>query len=474
MPPHTSRQEGPLRGRAEKTFYLRQLGCAKNLVEGEHLSGLLMAAGWRPVAEPGAARALVVNTCGFIRPAVEESLDAVLELAAQKEPGQVLAVVGCLVGRYGKKLAVELEEADLLVAPGRVRDLARLLEDGYFPAPPVAPPVAPPAPPVARLAMGPPRGIFGARDPRALSTGPGWAYLRLADGCGHRCAFCTIPAIRGRLRSRPQEDVLAEARELAGAGVKELNLVAQDLTAYGLDLGLRDGIATLLPKLAAIDELEWIRLLYLHPDSTDEGLLELMAATPKVLPYFDLPVQHVADRVLEAMRRQKSGAQVRALVRRVRELVPGAVLRTTLMTGHPGEGEAEFAELLAFVEETRFDHLGCFAYEPEPGTRSARLPRPPAKLARARARKLMALQKRISRARLKELEGRELDCLVLGPHPDSELVWQGRLARQAPEVDGEVIITAGSAPPGAIAPCRITKTHAYDLEAELLPGSPRT
>jgi len=451
----SGRDRAPKRGLAPKSFYLHQLGCAKNLVEGEHISGLLMAAGWNPTAEPGQAEVLIVNTCGFIRPAVEESLAAVMELADIKRADQRLAVVGCLVGRYGKKLAAELGEADLLVAPGEVPRLLELLEGARD-----------------RLFIGPARGIFGAASPRALSTGPGWAYLRLSDGCGNRCGFCTIPAIRGRLRSRPLDDVLTEAAELARAGVKELNLVAQDLTAYARDLGIKNGIAALLPKLAAIDELKWIRLLYLHPDSADEKLMKIMATTPKVLTYFDLPIQHVADPVLKAMRRRKSGAQVRALVKRVRELVPQATLRTTLMTGHPGEGEAEFAELLQLVEEAQFDHLGCFAYEPESGTRSARLERPPARTAQARARKIMALQKKISRARLKRLKGREMQCLVLGPHPDSDLVWQGRLKSQAPEVDGEVIITQGFAKPGEIVRCRIMKTHAYDVEAEIIAPAP--
>jgi len=438
-----------------KTFYLRQMGCAKNLVEGEHLAGLLLSEGWRAVESPAKARALVVNTCGFIQAAVEESLAAILELAAGKREGQRLVVVGCLVGRYGKKLAAALKEADLLVSPGQAPRLAELL-DGLDRGG------------KERLAMGPARGIFGAEHPRALSTGPGWAYLRLSDGCGHRCGFCTIPAIRGKLRSRSMEDVLSEARRLARAGVRELNLVAQDLTAYGSDLGVTAGVARLLPKLAAIEELNWIRLLYLHPDSADGVLLRTMAATPKVLPYFDLPMQHVADPVLQMMRRKKSGAQVREMVTQVRELVPGAVLRTTLMTGHPGEGEGEFAQLTQFVEQAQFDHLGCFAFQPEAGTRSARLDRPPAKEARARARRIMSIQKKISRERLRELRGQEMECLVLGPHPDSDLVWRGRLARQAPEVDGEVIITEGAARPGSIARCRITKTHAYDVEARIL------
>lgn len=433
-------------------YYLLNLGCAKNQVEGEHLAGLLLAAGWRATAVPQEAQLLLVNTCGFIKPAVQENIAAILELAQGKAPGQRLAVVGCLVGRYGKKLQRSLPEVDLLVGPGQAPRLLEHLAD----------------PPAGRLAISPARALFGAEQPRALSTGPGWAYLRLGDGCEHKCAFCTIPRIRGRFRSRTPEDVLLEARRLADAGVKELNLVAQDLCSYGRDLPGRPGLAELLPLIASIGALSWIRLLYLSPDTLDNRLLEAMAGTPKVLPYFDLPLQHIADPVLRAMGRGRSGAELRGLLEGIRRRIPGALLRTTLLVGHPGEGEAEFTELLQFVQETGFDHLGCFAYSAEAGTRSARLAAPPAKLGQARRRQIMAAQKKISRAKLKALVGQGLDLLVLGPHPESELLGLGRLARQAPEVDGEVIITEGQARTGSIVRCRITKAHAYDLEAMLL------
>jgi ribosomal protein S12 methylthiotransferase len=436
-------------GPAGRAFYLHQMGCAKNLVEGEHLAGMLMAAGWRPAASPAEAEALIVNTCGFIRPAVEESLDAVLELAAGRRPGQRLAVVGCLVGRYGKKLAASLEEADLLVSPGALGRLPELLAAAEPP----------------RLAMAAPAGVFGASHPRALATGPGWAYLRLADGCAHRCGFCTIPAIRGKLRSRPPEDVLAEARELAAGGVVELNLVAQDLTSYGQDLGC--SLAELLPELAAVSGVSWVRMLYLHPDFLGEELIRVVAETPGVLPYWDLPLQHAADAVLAAMGRRRGGAELAGLVARLRETDPEAALRATVMTGHPGEGEAEFARLGEFVAAARLDHLGCFAYEPEPGTRAARLAAPPAETALARAQEIMELQRGVSRRRLARLVGERRECLVLGPHPDSELVWRGRLACQAPEVDGEVIITEGAAEPGSIAAVEITGSHDYDLEGRI-------
>ncbi|MCB2228573.1 MAG: 30S ribosomal protein S12 methylthiotransferase RimO [Desulfarculaceae bacterium] len=432
-------------------YYLVNLGCAKNLVEGEHLAGLLLRAGWEATDTPELAELLLVNTCGFIQPAVEEAIEAALELAEAKGPDQRLVVAGCLVGRYGKKLAASLPEVDLLLAPG---EAPRLLEHLA-------------APPSGRLAISPPAGIFGAADPRALSTGPGWAYLRVADGCVHSCAFCTIPKIRGRLRSRPVADVVAEAQALAGQGVKELNLVAQDLTSYGRDLG-GPGLAELLAALADIEGIAWLRPHYLHPDLLDREMIAAMIATPKVVPYFDLPLQHIADPVLQAMGRRKTGAELRALVAEIRTLCPQATLRTTLLVGHPGEGEAEFAELERFVAETGFDRLGVFAFSPEAGTRSARMEAPPEELALERQERIMAMQQRISRERLARLQGAELPVLVLGPHPDSDLVWAGRTAAQAPEVDGLVIITEGSAEPGSIAPCRITATHDYDLEGTLL------
>ena len=438
-------------GQLSGSYYLVNLGCAKNLVEGEHLAGLLLHAGWEAAPAPEKAELLLVNTCGFIQPAVEEAIEAALELARDKRPDQRLVVAGCLVGRYGKKLAASLPEADLLLAPGETH---RLLEHLA-------------APPPGRLAISRPEHIFRAGDPRALSTGPGWAYLRVADGCMHACAFCTIPKIRGPLRSRDLDDLANEARRLAEAGVRELNLVAQDLTSYGRDLG-GPGLAELLARLGEIPGIAWLRAHYLHPDLMEPSLIAAMAAHPKVVPYFDVPLQHVADPVLRAMGRQKSGAELRELVARVRALCPEAVLRTTLLVGHPGEGEAEFAALEEFVAQTGFDRLGVFPYCPEAGTKSARLPAPPPEVAQERAERLMALQQGISRERLARLRGRELPVLVLGPHPDSDLVWAGRLAGQAPEVDGLVIITEGSAQPGDIAACRITATHDYDLEGVLV------
>lgn len=433
-------------------YYLLNMGCAKNQVEGELLAGLLLEQGLLCAAEPQEAGLLVINTCGFIKSAVQENIQAILELAQAKRPDQRLVVVGCLVGRYGRKLARSLPEVDLFVGPG---ETPRLLEHLA-------------GPPSDRLAISAPRAILENHATRAVSTGPGWAYLRVGDGCEHKCAFCTIPRIRGSLRSRPMARVVEEAKRLVDSGVVEINLVAQDLCSYGKDLPSGASLASLLEALAGIGTLQWVRLLYLSPDSLEKNLLEAIAGLPQVLPYLDIPLQHIADKVLAAMGRGRRGAQIIELLDLARAMIPGLAMRTTLLVGHPGEGEEEFTELLKFVQDYRFDHLGCFAYQAEAGTRSSRMEAPSAKLGNARRGAILRAQKAISKQKLREKVGQELDLLVLGPHPESPLLGVGRLASQAPEVDGEVIITDGQAQPGAIARCRVTKAHAYDLEAVLL------
>lgn len=431
------------------------LGCAKNQVESEHIAGMLIADGWQAQPSPHEAEVLLVNTCGFLQEAVEENLAAIMDLAQAKQDGQRLVVVGCLVGRYGKKLAASLNEADLLIAPGEVHNLLDILDDPDS---------------TNRLAISRPRRVFGEADPRALSTSPGWAYLRVADGCDRRCAFCTIGAIRGRLRSRGIDDVVSEAKRMVAGGVVELNLVAQDLTAYGDDLGPGDNLAALLARLNSIKSLRWVRALYLHPDYLERELVQTIASLERVVPYFDLPFQHADDTVLAAMGRKRSSSELRELIFMIRELVPEATMRATLITGHPGEGPEQFDRLVKFVEDVRLDHLGCFAYSPEPGTRSARLDAPDSAEASHRRDIIMELARKISREKLTAMVGQEQDILVLGEHPESELLGQGRLASQAPEVDGEVIIVDGQAQPGTMARCRITKSHDYDLEASLVTG----
>ena len=434
------------------SFHLINLGCAKNLVEGEHLAGALLAMGMSAREHLEDAEIIIINTCGFIQTAIEESLQVIMEAAQQKGPEQRLVVAGCLVGRFGHKLGRALGEADMLVGPGEMARLPQLLGQEWQ----------------ARVHISRPRGIFTHEDPRALSTGPGWAYLRISDGCNRRCSFCTIPAIRGSLRSRKKEDILAEARSLAQGGVKEINLVGQDLTGYGEDWGKGPRLKELLNELDRINDLTWIRLLYLHPDYLEPDLLQTIASLERVVPYLDIPMQHSEDQVLEKMGRRRSGAELRSLVKTIREVVPQAILRTTIMVGHPGEGEAQFSRLLEFMEETQFDHLGCFAYSAENGTKSARMEAPSKAIGQKRRRQVMKLQKKISRQKLARLKGSLQEVLVLGPHPDSELVWQGRMASQAPEDDGSVVIVEGSAQPGTMAMAKIQRFHDYDVVAKLV------
>ena len=431
-------------------YYLLSLGCPKNTVESEHLAGLLQEDGWEPTSDPAQAQLLLVNTCGFVREAVDESLDAILALAAQKTPGQQLVVVGCLVGRYGYKLARALPEAELLVAPSHTSQLPKLIM----------------SPPPARIAIGPPRGCMGLGHPRAISTGPGWAYMRIAEGCPHRCHYCTIPAIRGPLRSRPINELVAEAWALAKTGVKELVLVAQDTGAYGQDLGMDHGLAGLLKALDSVEPIRWIRVMYLHPATLSPQLAEAIATCERVLPYLDMPLQHIHPRVLKLMGRPYT-QEIAERLQWLRSQIPGIVLRTTLMVGHPGEDERAFEELVQFVKEFRFEYLGVFTYQPEAGTRSARHPAPDPAIARERKDLLLGLQAGLSRQWLRSMTGTTQDVLYLGAHPDSELVGQARGWWQAPEVDGEAIVVEGTASPGELLPARVVRAHTYDVEVSL-------
>jgi ribosomal protein S12 methylthiotransferase len=437
------------RGQRVLKVFLVSLGCAKNLVESEYLSAQLLQAGYQPVTRPDEAGWLLVNTCAFVTSAVEENIDHILALAAQKRDGQKLAVIGCLVGRYARKLRDMMPEVDIFIAPGQTRSLPALLR----------------ALPADRLALAPARDIL--QGPRIISTGPAWAYLRVSDGCRHHCSFCVIPHIRGKLRSRPLPEVLSEAKALAAAGVKEINLVAQDVSSYGQDQGHPHGLLDLLRHLDGIEGLHWIRLLYLYPDILTESFLSQISDFPKLLPYFDIPIQHIAGRVLAAMGRPGSGEELGRSLQLVRQMIPRAIIRTTVMVGHPGEEDEEFAQLLEFIGQFKFNRLGCFIFEPQAGTRSARMAGVKADIAQSRYKKIMKLQKKISREHLRSLLGSSQDMLFLGPHPESSLLGAGRLWSQAPEEDGQALVVEGWARPGSIVRARVSKTHAYDVEVKL-------
>jgi len=441
----------------KKSVYAVSLGCPKNQVDTEFLLGALIAAGYRTVDRPEDAGVLLVNTCAFIQAAVEESIETVLDLADHKAAGLAWAVVvvGCLPERYREDLAEALPEADLVCGTGGLDDLPARLEalrrgrtaaQETWPKPGFAPRTAGPR----------------------LAAAPFWrAYLKIAEGCSNACSYCLIPRLRGPLKSRPEKALVEEAEVLVAGGVKELILVAQDTTAYGLDLNRSDGLVGLVERLGKIDGLAWIRLMYAYPGRVTPTLIKVMAKQPKVCAYLDLPLQHVSPRVLRAMGR-KGSQNFMALIRRLRKAMPDISLRTTLMVGFPGETDADFDRLMAFVLEARFDHLGVFKFSPEQGTAAAkRSDQVPGRVKEIRRRKLMAVQRKISRAKNKALVGKTLPVLVEGFSQETDLLLAGRTQGQAPDVDGVVYITRGTAQPGEIRPVTITQAHDYDLAGEL-------
>lgn len=459
------------------------LGCAKNLVDTEVMLGHLDRAGLELTPDAARADVILVNTCAFIEASREESIQAILEAAELKRgrPAARLVVAGCMVQRYREELAAELPEVDAFIG---LDELDRVVEAVGGPAVAVRP--APGAtsprsdlPLVARRAAPPPparpagsaaippvaaRFLYDDRTPRLRATPPAWAYVKIAEGCDHTCAFCAIPGFRGAFRSRRPESVEAEARALAADGVREINLIAQDSSHYGRDLGLRDGLAALLCRLDGVPELAWIRLHYLYPNTITPALVAAMAELERVVEYVDLPLQHAHPAVLGRMRRGGSGEGHLRLLQRFRDAMPGVTLRSTFIVGFPGETEAEFAELLEFVEAARFDHLGAFTYSHEDGTPARALADDvPEAVKRERLGRLMELQQPIAFERNRRLVGRVVDTLVEGVHPETEHLLAGRMRSQAPDVDGQVLINDGVARPGEIVRVELTDVAGYDL-----------
>lgn len=417
--------------------------------------GLARTLGLEPVAEPAEADVIVVNTCGFIVPAKEESIDALLELARFKQEGRcsLLVMAGCLSQRHPDELAAELPEVDLFLGTTDLRGLAEALETGT----------------VTRVAVGEPgraRADDEARYERLLEASAQSAYLKIAEGCDRPCAFCIIPRLRGPQRSRSEASLLDEARQLAARGVRELTLCAQDTTAYGRDLTPSSSLPELLRALDRIEGLRWLRVLYAYPSSVDEALCEALASLPRVVPYLDLPIQHIDDEVLRRMKRGYGETRVRSTLEMLRRSVPGIHLRGTLLSGHPGETAAAHRALCRFVAEGAFDHLGVFPFSPEEGTEAATQPDPVREEeAQARAEELVELQRRVSRDRLRRLRGSELEVLVERESEESEYLREGRHAGQAPEVDGLVYLADCEAVPGRFLRVRVESSADYDLVA---------
>ena len=426
------------------TFALISLGCAKNLVNSEQMLYLMSEAGYALTPDPDGADLVIVNTCGFIDSAKSEAIDHILEMAELKKAGRLkgLIVTGCLSQRYQDTILEELPEIDAVLGVGSFSEIVQaadaVLKKESFRS------FKDKSAPVDEI-------------PRVVSTGPSWAYLRIAEGCDNFCAFCAIPQIRGRYRSRPMEAVLEEARDLAAHGVKELIVIAQDITRYGTDLYHRRSLAELCRKLAEIHGVQWIRLHYLYPDQFDDELIEEIASNDKIIKYLDIPIQHINDGILKSMNRRGSGEDIRRLFALLRQRIPGLVLRTSLITGLPGEGEAEFEELCEFLQEARIERAGVFPFSPEEGTPAAKMSHVDAEEAQRRAELVMELQGRIMDEFCQSLIGKTLR--VLCQETDSETgLLSGRSYADSPDIDGCVLFE-GSCPEGEFADVLITSAE---------------
>ncbi len=430
------------------------LGCAKNQVDGEMLMAALKKGGFETVDDAALADIAIVNTCGFIESAKRESIEEILELAQLKKEGRIkkLVVTGCLAERYRQEMHRELPEVDAVLGIGANGDIASLLKrmmEGEF---------------VESFPDKSKMPLCGARE---LST-PSWsAYLKIAEGCDNRCSYCAIPLIRGGLRSRTMESVEEEARSLVENGAKELVLIAQDTSRYGLDLYGEYSLAKLLKRLCRIEGLKWLRVLYCYPDAITDELLETMAAEEKIVKYMDLPLQHASGKVLRAMNRRGDRESLLSLIRNIREKIPGVILRTTLIAGFPGETEEDFTELAEFVKDAKFDRLGCFAYSREEGTPAAELPdQVDEEVKERRAELIMEEQSRMMESLGQRWVGKTLEVLTEGFDRYAEC-WFGRSAMDAPDVDGKVFFTADRKPvPGSFVQVRVTDCVDCDLFGE--------
>lgn len=444
--------------RKGKRVFFISLGCAKNLVDSEHMLGMLRSKGYEPAGDIDGAGIVVINTCAFIQSAVKESIDTILQIAGLKKQGKLLGLVvsGCFVQRYGYKLAQEIPEVDGWLGTG---DIYRIGE--------VITAMNPDA--SAPFFIGRPAYLADHSVPRVQTTPFYSAYLKIAEGCSHRCSYCIIPGLRGPFRSRSMESLTIEAQEMAGRGVKEINLIAQDTTMYGRGLDTGVCLEDLLEKLVAVKSIQWLRLLYCHPDGISDRLLELMDSEEAICPYLDLPQQHVSENILKAMGRRSGRETPWELIERIRSRRRRISLRTTLMVGFPGETDGMFEELCNFVKAVRFDHLGVFVFSPEKGTAAVRLkPTVEREVAEERKAEIMAIQSRISEELNQQLMGRTLPVLIEGLSPETDLLLKGRTATMAPDVDGQVLINKGDGIVGEIMPVWITEAYSHDIIGEIV------
>lgn len=442
-----------------KRIHMVSLGCPKNLVDSEVMAATLSRSCYQITPEAHDADVIIVNTCAFILPAKEESIDEILRMAAwKKERGHVkLVVTGCLPQRYGKNLREALPEVDLFLGVGEVPNIARHMDSLFLEAPPKN-----------RSVIHKPRFLMDAGHQRLISTPPYSAYLKIAEGCSNYCSYCVIPTIRGRARSRPVADIIKEAQNLAARGVKELIITAQDTTAYGGNLKGKPALSALLKEICAIEGIRWIRLLYVYPTRLGKELLETIAREEKICKYIDIPIQHIDDAILTSMNRKGGSQLIREVIAEARAIIRRVALRTSVIVGFPGETPAKFNKLLQFVKDARFDHLGVFKYSQEEGTIAGELPSQVSeRVKEARRNTVMEEQAVISWEINHSLVGSQGQVLVEGKSAIPEYPFIGRLERQAPDIDGVTYIKGENLLPGQFTDCRITDCDEYDLYAEV-------
>jgi len=436
------------------------LGCPKNLVDSEVMMGVLARGGYEITARAADADVLVVNTCSFIEPAQKESVDSILEMAEYKKFGkaQKLIVAGCMVERFRNDIREQIPEVDAVIGTGEIEKILEVCDGQLRPDDPHA----------ADL----PTYLYHDLTPRILATPKHTAYIKINEGCDHPCTFCVIPQLRGKFRSRRFESVIREAENLAAAGVREISLIGQDTTYYGEDLGIRDGLATLLGRLAQVKDLNWVRFLYCYPNRITPKLLDTIAAHKRLVKYLDVPLQHASRNVLARMKRGANGHAFLKMLEKARKAIPGVSIRTSFIVGFPGETEKDFEELCDFVRAAEFDWLGVFSYSDEDTSKSFALDgKVDAKTIARRRNSLMAIQKKISTRKLKTRVGETPQVMLEGPSKDTDLIWEARLEGMAPEIDGKVYVTefagvndAAELPaPGTLATIEITEAKAYDL-----------
>jgi ribosomal protein S12 methylthiotransferase len=441
------------------------LGCPKNLVDSEVMMGQLQQKGYQITANAEDADTVVVNTCGFIDSAKKESIEAILEAAQLKTNGRAtrLVVAGCLVERYRDELKASMPEVDAFIGTSQINDILAVCD----------PQTNTRSLPVISLGNQSATYLYDESTPRVLATPSHYAFIKIAEGCDRPCAFCFIPQMRGHFRSRRFGSIVAEAHQLAEEGVKELILVAQDSSRYGEDLGKQDALAHLLRELSHAEGIEWVRVMYTYPTHISDGFLDVLAEEPKAVRYLDMPLQHASQNVLKLMKRGGNRASLEKLIKRVRDRVPGIAVRTTFITGFPGETEEDFEELLAFVKNVEFDRVGVFTYSDEEGTPAYDLPnKVDPKIAKQRRARLMKAQARVAKRKHKAMVGQRVRVIFEGEANESELLWQGRLETQAPDIDGCVLINdapEGFTPsPGDFVNVLITEAQEYDLVGRIV------